>query len=472
MRSRAATISALLVLLLSACGARLTAAQREAGIGALGGGGSTGGDIGAAGGSKTGTNIGSTTGGTGGSGTTGAGGAGAGAAACGGSGPNTASDVGVTPTQINVATASDVSGVQAALFKSTHYAMAAWAAMVNTQGGLCGRTIKSDLLDTKANSTDNQAAVTQACGGDFALVGSMSAFDNGGAEAGQKCGIPDLTAITVNGDRAKATNVFPIYPIRPDKFAIGTANYIKATYPQVIKHAAMIYLDAAVTRVNALQRVKAYKTVGFDYGGPHDDQVYAVQILEPNYGPYVDKMKSAGVQYVSMVANYQSIQKLLDAMDTAGWFPTVRDWDSVAYSDQFVNVNGAPYTHANGSLVFLNTNIAEESSSNPEMQLYITWLNRVAPGNKPDYFGFYAWSAGRLFQQLATQIGPKLTRKALFDAVKKVHSWDGHGLHAAQNVGDKIMSPCFLYLTIQNGMFFRKAPSSGFICNKGGIIDT
>jgi hypothetical protein len=195
-------------------------------------------------------------------------------------------------------------------------------------------------------------------------------------------------------------------------------------------------------------------------------------VLEANYSPFVQKMKDAGVQYVNMVANYQSIQKLLQAMEQNEFFPKVRDWDSVAYSPNFVKYNGRTFTAANGSLVFLTTVISEEASSNPELQLYMTWLNRVAPGAKPDFFGFYAWSAGRLFQKLATEIGPKLTRKALLAAVKNVHSWNGYGIHVAHNVGDKTISPCFLYLEIQNGTFRRVHPSSGFECGMGGLVNT
>ena len=467
MKSRATAVGICLMLVLSACGARLTREQKLAGVGSL-----TGGTTTTTGPGTAQPSINPTTGETIAPGavpgaTTGPGGEPA-AAACGNPSTNPASDTGVTKNQIAVATASDVSGVQAALFKSTHQAMAALVAMVNSQGGVCGRAVKFQPIDTKADSTANASAVRQACDSAFALVGSMSAFDNGGAEAGAGCGIPDLTAITVNGARARAANVYPIYPIRPDKLAIGTANYIKEKHPSVIKKAAMVYLNASVTKANALQRVKAYESVGFDFTG----RIYEVQVLEPNYQVFVQKMRDAGTQYVNMVANYQSIQKLLQAMEQADWYPTVRDWDSVAYSPSFVTQNRRPFTPANGSLVFLNTAISEEASSNSEMQLYIQWLGRVAPGAKPDYFGFYAWSAGRLFVKLATQIGAKLTRKAMLDELKKVNSWDGNGLHAAHNIGAKIMSPCFLYLQIQNGRFSRKDPASGFTCNKGGIVNT
>jgi ABC-type branched-subunit amino acid transport system substrate-binding protein len=471
VKSRTAAIAFLLMLLLASCGARLTRAQRLAGIGGRGGSGAastTGVTTGTAGtGIGTGTSTG-TGGGTGDTGAaTGTGGTGAAAAACA-PGTNTASDTGVTPTEVRIATASDASGVQAGLFKSTHYAVQAFAAMVNSQGGLCGRAIKALPLDTRAESGANNAAVSQACQEDFALVGSMSAFDNGGASTGESCGIPDLTAITVNGARAEAKNVYPIYPIRPDKLAIGTANYIKAKYGNdVIKHAAMFYLNAGVTKSNALQRVKAYEGVGF-----HFTYIQEVQILEANYSGFVQKMKENHIRYVNMVANYQGIQNLLDAMDQQDWYPTVRDWDSVAYSPNFVVRDGKPFAPADGSLVFLNTALIEEAAGNPEMQLYIKWLGRVAPTAKPDYFGLYAWSAGRLFQKVATEVGRNLTRKAFLAAVQKIHSWDGNGMHAAHDIGNKIMSPCFTYLEIKASRFIRKDPSSGFICNKGGIVNT
>jgi ABC-type branched-subunit amino acid transport system substrate-binding protein len=291
----------------------------------------------------------------------------------------------------------------------------------------------------------------------------MSAFDNGGAEVGAQCGIPDVSAITVNGTRSLAKNVYAVHPIRPDRFAIGTANYIKQKYPEAIKNAALLYLNAGVTKSNAEQRKRAYESAGFRY-----TYYQEVQVLEANYTPFVQEMKDRGIRYVNMVANYQSIVRLLNAMEQVGWYPEVRDWDSVAYSAGFLAA-GKP---VEGSLVFTTTAISEEASSNPEMQLYIYWLGRVRPGAKPDYFGFYAWSAGRLFARVHQAVGAKITRTAFFDEIRKVHSWDGNGMHVAHDVGGKLQSPCFLYLEIKGGKFVRKDPPRGYICNMGGIINT
>jgi hypothetical protein len=113
---------------------------------------------------------------------------------------------------------------------------------------------------------------------------------------------------------------------------------------------------------------------------------------------------------------------------------------------------------------FINSGMFEEASSNPEMQLYEQWLGQVG-GGEPDFFGLYAWSAGRLFQEVATKLGPNLTRKAFLDEIAKVKEWDSHGLHSPHLTGQKLTGPCYLYGNVQNYAFKRLAPASGWRCN-------
>jgi hypothetical protein len=172
-------------------------------------------------------------------------------------------------------------------------------------------------------------------------------------------------------------------------------------------------------------------------------------------------MKDRGVQFVTMVSDYQSIVRLEKAMEAQSWFPAVRVWDSVAYSQNFLNQAG---TSGNGALVFINTAMFEEVASNPELQLYETWLQRVAPGAIPDYFGVYAWSAGRLFLKAALAAGPHLTRAALFEQLKLIHSWNDFGMHVTQDIGGKREANCVMYMEIRNQHFARIDPSSGWRC--------
>ncbi len=461
------------MLVASGCGSRLSEDERAQAISGLTGSGAAVAGDGA-----------STTGGSDASGTTGAGttGAGASSAPTGGgtqSGPTTdgattgsapvagavspgtcakatkPSGVGVTATKLTVATLADISGVQPGLFQSAHQAVRAASAYINSTGGICGRQIEPLLLDSKTDSGGNRSAMLEACAKAFAVAGSMSAFDDGSAKPGQDCGIPDITAITTNAPKYNATNVFPAYPNAGPSISNTSAKYIAKTYPDVIKKAAIIYLNQAVTKNNAITRKKVWEKTGYTF-------VYEaeVQVLEANYTRFVQEMRSRGVQYVTMVADFQNIVRLQKAMKQQGYVPRVRDWDSVAYDQDFL----AEADAVEGSLVFLNNGIFEEASSNPEMKLYTEWLQKAAPGATPDYFGLYAWSAYRLFQKTATQIGPELSRPKFMSALKATKTWDANGLHGPHQIGAKLPTTCNLYVEVKDGKFQRLAPASKFDC--------
>jgi len=475
-RGRSLAATAATVVLLASCGARLTAEQRAAGIGSLRGG--TGGDTtGASTGNTFGSGTGGTTGGTGaaGTGTAGAGTGGLGAAGCTGTGG--ATDKGVTANQITLATASDISGVQPGLFKSTWQAMEALAAYANSQGGVCGRGIKNLLLDSQASSTADRAAVQQACDQSFALVGSMSAFDDGGASAGQDCGIPDISAITVNQARSDATNVYPAYPVGPHHFATGWGLYIKNTYPEAVQTACFVTLNVGVSVQNGQQRINALTKLGYRFVWTGQTQV-----VQANYTPFVQQMKDHDCHFIDMLADYQSMVRFQQAMQQQNWYPQIRVWDSAAYSPAYLTQGGSAVNSVTGvacsvnpqpcpSYVFINTSLFEEASSNPELQLYETWLQRVAPGAQPDYFGEYAWSAGRLFIKAAAAVGAHLTRSALLAELKTIHAWNDFGMHATHDIGNKLEANCYLYVETVNDRFVRKTPASGWTC-AGPLMNT
>src|SRR5207237_7660800 len=215
-------------------------------------------------------------------------------------------------------------------------AMSAVTAYINSQGGICGRQLKDLQLDSQADSTQNRAAVQQACTQSFALVGSMSAFDDGGASVGQQCGIPDISAITVNAARSNASNGYPADPVGPNYINTSWGLQIKQRYPDAIKKSAFITLNAGASVQNGNQRIKALTKMGYNF-------VYKtqVQVVESNYSPYVQAMQQKGVEFIDMLADFQSIYRLQKAMLQAGWFPQIRVWDSVAYSPSYLKDGGA-----------------------------------------------------------------------------------------------------------------------------------
>jgi len=367
--------------------------------------------------------------------------------------PGEATSVGVTPKEITIAVVSDITGPSPGLFKSTHQAVQAYASKVNSEGGICGRALKVLKLDARTESGGNRAAVLDACNQAFAMVGSMSAFDDGGAAEVDNCKIPDVTAIPTSPQRVNAQSTYPVFPNRQDLIPLGSPTYIKNTFgDEVVKKAAVLYLNATVTRGNALARRDAWETIGFDFVYERE-----VQVFEANYTPFVQDMKDQGVQYVTMVADTNSIARLLKAAKAQGFQPKVWDWDSVAYDPGFLELAGDA---AEGSYVFVNTKMVEEASGNPEMALYAEWLSKSAPGAEPTYFGLYAWSAAALFVEEMRALGPSPTRQALLDKLKGATSWDGHGIHGVHNVGAKTPSTCFLYMRVQGGKFVRSYPQA------------
>ena len=471
MRAAAAALAAI-VLLASACGSQLTDEERASRLQRVTAAGSnqqtgTGTVPGISGPSAT-EGPSATTGPAGPSGPSGSD-DGNGSAPSGPSGPaasagcakaTKATDTGVTPSKVTVATLADISGIQPGLFESAHQAARAATAYINSTGGICGRQIDPMLLDSKTDSGGNRAAMLDACDKAFAVVGSMSAFDDGSGAPGQACGIPDMSAIVVNATKYKTNNTYPISPAASGHISTSAPAYIRKTHPEAIKKAALLYLNQAVTRNNAITRQRAYEKVGFEYV-----YVTEVQALEANYTRFVQEMRNRGVQYVNMVADYQNIVRLQKSFRQQNFVPEVRDWDSVAYDGNYLQEKDV----VEGSLVFINTGMFEESASNAEMKLYMEWLQRASPGAVPDYFGIYAWSAFRLFQKLATDIGPELTREKLLAALKATKEWGANGMHAPHKIGAKLLSTCNIYLVVKGGKFERLHPASGFDCS-GNLI--
>lgn len=451
-----------LFLAVAGCGSALTPEQRGQVLGAGQGGG--GGDAGVSDGSVVGSGSwGDDPGGGdagGGGGGTGGGGGGAASAPCQGTGG--ATDTGVTANKVTIANVSDISGPVQGLFQSAQQATRAYVEYVNSTGGVCGRKLELLALDSRTDSRGDQEGTARACSQAFAMVGSVSAYDQGGATAAANCGIPDLRAVTTTSQRQHVSVVYGTNSNKINLQPTAPADYFKGKYPDAVTKAAFIYLNADVAKQNETSFVRAMTSRGFTF-------VYeqAIDVADFNYAPYVVQLKERGVRYVQWLGSNQHAVRLLKAMQQQGFKPDVFVMDAVAYDANFVRQAGAA---GEGTTVFINTALIEEGGGNAELQLYRSWLGRVAPGAVPDYFGFYAWGAAKLFVQLAAQIGPNLTRQALLSAISGVHDYTANGLFAPQDVGGRRTSACTVIIRLQGGRWVRESPGSGFRC--GDLVNT
>eukprot|EP01032_Pedospumella_encystans_P002315 gene2315-2720_t len=130
-------------------------------------------------------------------------------------------------------------------------AVRAYAAYFNSTSDICGRKLEVLLLDSRTDAAADQLAYTKACDQAFAAVGSMSAFDSGGAATAQACGLPDLRAASASLERSKCTTCFGAMSLKANEFENAVPDWVKANYPDAARKAAYVWINAGAVPANA-----------------------------------------------------------------------------------------------------------------------------------------------------------------------------------------------------------------------------
>jgi hypothetical protein len=253
-----------------ACGARLTP-QQLAALNASGGGGSDQGSTSAtAAGAATSTGSGAAPQ---------ASSAGAPAGSSGGSGANTthqtasnsatstipgltvASSVcsgpvdapGINSSQVDLGTVTTVTGPVPGIFEDAVYGVDAFAAYINSQGGICGRKVVFDVADDDLNASQNQTATASLANSVFAFVGSFSGVDQGGATVIQQDNIP-YVAEAISSQAEDIPQNFSPTPV-PCGYNLAPFQYLEQKYPSAATHMAVLSLNQPTsTRHSASRR--------------------------------------------------------------------------------------------------------------------------------------------------------------------------------------------------------------------------
>ncbi len=363
---------------------------------------------------------------------------------------------GITDDKIILANVSDLSGPVPGIFESAQMATRAYAAYFNSQANICGRKLEILALDSRADAGADQQAYLKACDQAFAAVGSMSAFDSGGAATAQNCGLPDIRSTIVNPERQKCTTCFSAQVVDTSKIAVSYAEWLRSKYKDATDHAAVLYIDAGAAPPNAQSLAVAWKKVGFGV-----DYVQGIGVAEFNFAPYVQQLKNKGIKLVYYQGPYQNVVKLQQAMKQQGYKPDVYLGDGTIYDKRYVEQAGDA---ANDVFVYL-TNDMFENRANKEMQLYLAWLQQTKPGAVPNMYGLYAWSAARLFVEQSLKLGGKLDRKTLISSLRGVDNWTGNGLHAKQHVGRGTGAECTKVIQYKGGSWRQVSPGS-YLCSQ------
>ena len=376
--------------------------------------------------------------------------------------PATASQnqAGITDDTIKVANVSDISGPVPGIFESAQQGSRAFAAYFNSTSTICGRKLEIQPLDSRADGSADQQQFTRACDEAFAAVGSMSAFDSGGAATAEKCGIPDMRALSVTPERLHCATCFSAYALSPNLVPNVMPQYFVKKFPEATQHVAILYVNIGAAAVNA----QSFKS-GWSSNGWKVDYFEGIDTAEFNYAPYVQQMRDKGIRFVVYLGPYQFTVRLQQAMTQQNFDPDVFLQDPTIYDQRYVDEAGSD---GDGSYVYSTVELFDNLKV-PEMALYRSWLQQIKPGAIPNYYGLYAWSATRLFVEQALALGGDLTRASLIARLKQVKDWTSNGLHTGQPVGSKATGNCIKIIQLNKGRWSQVSPGD-YIC--GGMTNT
>jgi ABC-type branched-subunit amino acid transport system substrate-binding protein len=499
---RTLAVAAALVLVASACGARLTKAQMAALDGTNAGVGSGSGQ--AVGSAATGTGAvasGPTAGATGGATSAGGAGAATGGHSTGGStsagavsvgaarsaggaakGPSTVTQAGnplagpggkvctagapgsgpgVTATSITVGNIATVNGPVPGLFAGARYGAQAVADYINSMGGICGRQLIVNSADDQFDQATDQQEASSMSNSVLAFMGSFSLQD-GGIPAGAP-NVPDLGE-ALSSSRFNSPENFSPQPEAPG-YNEGAYLYMKSDprFAAASQHMALLVENTPQTATTGKWEEAALQAAGFKFVFTDT----TLQPTDPTFNGDVQKMKSAGVQGVIFQATGTIIGQLANAMYAAGMKVVLGNYCPSAYDPAYLKNAGpgAAGTVLSQSLALYD---GEDANAIPMVATLDQWYARVNPGQVPDIYATYAWMSGIMLAQALNESG-SVTRASLVSGLKTLTSFTGDGLAAPSNPVSKTPPNCWLMIDVQNGKFVRDpATPSGFRCSPGG----
>ena len=397
----------------------------------------------------------------------------AGAQSTGGGAP-TATDVGVTAKTIRIAVVADVDvTVDPGIFAGSVAGVEGFAKYINAHGGIAGRKLEVDFIDSKLSDTDAQNAVIQACSQDFALVGTSALFLNSVAnmqackdKAGAATGIPDLPVVTT--EVVQQCNP-ESYPINPPSIICSTQNDHPQTYQGNIGRA--YYYQSKYGTLHGVYIFSSDLQSAYDssftsgiggvrHVGIKSDQDFALSTGAPQsgYTPVVQAMKNDHSNYFGTGEAYNTMVLARKEAALQG-LTSIKVWDCTlqCYTPDLIKLGGPDVNGTYVQLLFLPFN---ETKSNAMLANFVKYTNPA----HTDGFAVQAWAAADLFADAASKAVKTngvngLTRKNLFAALNTETSFSAGGMIGTTNIAGRKVSPCMVILQVQNGKFVRVFPT-------------
>jgi ABC-type branched-subunit amino acid transport system substrate-binding protein len=371
---------------------------------------------------------------------------------------------GITAKSVTVA---NVSTQTAGLFTGASVGTKAYAAYVNSLGGVNGRKIVVNASDDQFEGATNKSETQAAIQNDFALVGGFSLEDSfGGTVLAANPEVANV-AVALSQSADNLPNTFSASPVRFG-WPLGGLAYFKKLYPSAITKTGAILSTLPSAQKTWTAEKQAMASLGYKVLA---QPTYT--ITSTDFTQTVVTMKNEGVRILFLEQLPQNFAgAVIQALHQQNFHPVVVLGTS-GYSEAFVPSAGGAQ-NADGVWLDQATSLylGEDASALPADKTFLHWIQVVNPGFKADLYTLYGWLSGELFTQALKAAGPDPSRGSLLQQLRKITSFNGGGLIGKVNPANKVPSNCYVIARIVNGSFQRyqdpsiTGPTQGFRCDQ------
>ena len=384
-----------------------------------------------------------------------------------------ATEIGVTADEIRVAVVADVENPLApGLFEGAVDAAKGFERYMNANGGLAGRKLVVDFIDSKLSADEARNAVIEACQEDFALIGTSALFLNNVDDmvacpdkAGVATGLPDIPGVATELVQACSPVSFPVNPPTIDcstkdetpqtyRGNVGSTKYYQQHFGEKL-HGVTVNTNDLASAHNAIE-------IGYELAkaaGVKVAQEFNVSARSPQsaYTPIVQAIKDDSSTIAMDQLNFASNISLRREAKLQG-VTSVKVWSCPVscYDRGFLEQGGAD---VDGHFVPLNFLPFDETKSNKMLANFVKFTGK----SKTTGLGASAWAAGVLLRDAVNEIVDTggenaITRAAFLKAVAATHDFDADGMLGRIDIGAKTPGVCGVMVQVQHGRFVRLYP--------------
>jgi branched-chain amino acid transport system substrate-binding protein len=370
---------------------------------------------------------------------------------------------GVTPTTVTI---GNVTTQLAGLFTGAVVGTEAYAAYVNSQGGVHGRTIQVRSADDQFAGAQNKQETQSVVQQDFASVGGLSLEDSFGEPiVAADPGFPDVTA-SLDPATQKLPNNFSPLPAAQG-WPTGPLLFFKQKYPGQIRHTATIIANRPSTELAWGNEKVAMAHLGYDV--LYDP---ALPPTQTDFTQQVVAMKNAGVQILFLEQEPQNYASaIFRDLDQQNFHPVIV-LGAPSYNPQLIaNAGGAGAVNGSYLEQAASLYLGEDAAQIPTITTFNTWVQKVSPGFIPDFFTLAGWLCAALFVDALRNAGTEPSRGSLLQALRHVTAFQSGGLIPVSNPAGKVPLTCYLLGKVSGGTFQRlddppvSGATNGFRCD-------